>query len=344
MWPHYLGAMKVDVGTKIVVQNRVGSGDINARSGYIAVLVFPVIIIIGGIIGISLADPISSGRFLIDPILAIIMFAMGLTLRISDVTLALKKPLAIVLVVAGQFICMPLVAVFVSWILQLPPELAAGVILVGAVSGGVTSNVVTYLARGDVALSVAMTSVSTLLTPIVTPVIALLLAGQYMAVDGGGMVRTVVFVVLLPVIVGIALRHFAAAPVLRILPSLPWVSVIGASVLVAILVAGAADLIVKVGIIVFVAALMHNVIGMVVGYALAALAKQPVKVRRTMAIEIGIQNAGLAGGLAAQYMSPVSALPGAVFSILMNVTGAIYAAWCRYRDRRETLQGASADV
>jgi len=330
--------MKVHL--KDEIQQQEGLQGDNARSGYVAVLVFPVIIIIGGIVGFSFAGPISSGGFLIDPILAVIMFAMGLTLRVGDVTLALKKPLAIVLVVVGQFICMPLVAVFVSWILQLAPEIAAGVILVGAVSGGVTSNVVTYLARGDVALSVAMTSVSTLLTPILTPVIALLLAGQYMAVDGGGMVRTVVFVVLLPVILGIVMRRFADAPVVRVLPSLPWISVLGASALVAILVAGAADLIVSVGIIVFVAALLHNVIGMGVGYGLAALARQPVNVRRTMAIEIGIQNAGLAGGLAAQYMSPVSALPGAVFSILMNVTGAIYAAWCRVRDKKAATQAA----
>lgn len=334
--------MKVETKTK--AENLRSYEGENVKSGYVAVLVFPVIIIIGGIVGFALAAPISSGRFLIDPILALIMFAMGLTLRISDVTLALKRPLAIVLVVVGQFICMPLVAVFVSWILKLPPEIAAGVILVGAVSGGVTSNVVTYLARGDVALSVAMTSVSTLLTPLVTPVIALLLAGQYMAVDGGGMISTVVFVVLLPVIIGIILRRVVASAVMRVLPSLPWISVVGASVLVAILVAGAADLIVSVGVIVFVAALLHNLIGMSIGYGLAALAKQPVQVRRTMAIEIGIQNAGLAGGLAAQYMSPVSALPGAVFSILMNVTGAIYAAWCRYRDKTATAEPESVET
>lgn len=308
------------------------------RGAYRAVLIFPVFVILGFIVGLSFSETISLGFPLVNPILGIVMFFMGVTLTPKDFLFALKKPLAIFLTIVGQFVFMPMVAVLVAWMLQLPPEISAGLVLIASVSGGVNSNVITYLARGDVALSIAMTSVSTLLTPIVTPLLALWLAGQYMAVDATGMIETILLVVLLPVILGILVRWVVPKFVQKSTPALPWLSIVGITALIAILVAGTADMVLSAGLIVLLAVFVQNISGMFIGYGLARITGQSISIRRTVSIEIGLQNAALAAGLSAQYMSPVAALPGAVYSVIMNLTGAVFAAWCQYRDRKADRQ------
>ncbi|MGW9825796.1 bile acid:Na+ symporter, BASS family [Brevibacterium pityocampae] len=312
-----------------------------ARSGYIAVTVFPLLIIAGGVVGYLAADTVSQAAPAVNTLLGVVMFTMGLTLRPVDFAMVAKRPLPVLLGVIAQFVIMPLVALLVVLLLQLPPEIAAGVILVGCAPGGTASNVVAYLARGDVALSVTMTSVSTLLAPLLTPLLTLWLAGQYMPVAAGSMALTIVQIVLVPVVLGVVVRLLLPKVVVRLLPVLPWLSVLTIAVIVAIVVSGSADRIIEAGLLVLAAVILHNVFGMALGYGAAAVFRLPLPSRRTMAVEVGMQNSGLAAGLAAQYMNPLAALPGAVFSVWHNVSGALFALICQNLDRRRARTAES---
>ncbi|MDO5670034.1 MAG: bile acid:sodium symporter family protein [Corynebacterium sp.] len=305
------------------------------RAAYIAALGFPVLVVIGGIIGFFAADAVQTISGWTNTLLAIVMFCMGLTLRPVDFALVARRPLPVLLGVIAQYVIMPAIALAVVWMLQLPPEIAAGVILVGCAPGGTSSNVVSYLARGDVALSVTMTSVSTLLAPLLTPLLTLWLAGQYMPLDAGSMAWSIVQIVLIPVIAGLVIRLLIGGLAEKILPAMPWISVAAISTIVAIVVSGSRDNIVSAGLIVLAAVILHNGIGYLLGYLAGKVTRQPEAASRTMAIEVGMQNSGLAAGLAAQYMSPLAALPAAVFSVWHNLSGAIVAALCRAADKRQ---------
>jgi bile acid:Na+ symporter, BASS family len=301
------------------------------RSAHVAVTLFPLLILAGA--GLAFLTP---GTFTpltsaINPLLGVIMFGMGLTLTLPDFRLVVTRPLPVLLGVVAQYSIMPLLGLGVSWALQLPAELAAGVILVGCAPGGTASNVVTYLAKGDTALSVTMTSVSTLLAPLLTPVLTLWLAGQYMPVDGVGMAKSILQIVLVPVALGLVVRMLLPRVVTRTLPVLPWISVVAITLVVIAVVSISADKIVEAGLLVLAAVVLHNCLGYAIGYGFAAATKQPERVRRTVAVEVGMQNSGLAAGLAATYFSPLAALPGAVFSVWHNVSGSILAAMFRRR-------------
>ncbi|WP_245579736.1 bile acid:sodium symporter family protein [Brevibacterium album] len=310
------------------------------RSGYFAVLVFPLLIITGGLVGFFFTDTVSAAAPAVNPMLGVVMLTMGLTLRPVDFALVAKRPVPVLLGVVAQYVIMPLVALGVVTLLGLPPLIAAGVILVGCAPGGTASNVVSYLARGDVALSVTMTSISTLLAPLLTPLLTLWLAGQYMPLDGGSMALTIVNVVLLPVLGGIVIRMLLPRITEALLPVLPWLSVLAISVIVAIVVSGSAETIISAGLLVLAAVILHNIIGIGLGYGAAVLFRLPLPSRRTTAVEVGMQNSGLAAGLAAQYMDPLSALPGAVFSVWHNVSGALFATLCRSLDKRKAAAEA----
>ena len=193
---------------------------------------------------------------------------------------------------------------------------------------------VSYLARGDVALSVTMTSISTLLAPVFTPLLTLWLAGEYMPVSASSMAWSIVKVVLIPVVAGILIGMLAPRVVARINSALPWISVAAISAIVCIVVGGAHDTIASAGALVFAAVIIHNGCGYGLGYLAGLITKQPVAARRTMAVEVGMQNSGLATSLASTYMNPLAALPGAVFSVWHNLSGAVLAAICRSVDSR----------
>ncbi|MFH5820966.1 bile acid:sodium symporter family protein [Georgenia sp. AZ-5] len=301
------------------------------RSARLAVTVFPLLILAGAAIAFLTPGTFAPMGSWINPLLGIIMFGMGLTLTVPDFKLVASRPLPVLLGVVAQYSIMPLLGLGVAWVLRLPPELAAGVILVGCTPGGTSSNVVTYLAKGDTALSVTMTSVSTLLAPLLTPVLTLWLAGTYMPVDGPAMALSILQIVLVPVALGLVVRLALPALVNRALPILPWLSVVAITMVVIAVVSGSADKIVDAGLLVLAAVVLHNGLGYAIGYGIAALTRQPERVRRTVAVEVGMQNSGLAAGLAAQYFSPLAALPGAVFSVWHNVSGAILAALFRRR-------------
>jgi BASS family bile acid:Na+ symporter len=304
------------------------------RGAYAAVLLFPLLVLAGGLVGFLAPGAVGGLSGWVNPLLGLVMFGMGLTLRPVDFALVARRPLPVLLGVAAQYVLMPLLALLVVLVLRLPPELAAGVILVGCAPGGTASNVVSYLARGDVALSVAMTSISTLLAPLLTPLLTLWLAGQYLPVDGGSMAWSITRIVLLPVVLGLAVRLLLPGLVRRALPVLPWVSVAAVALIVAIVVSASADRIVEAGLLVLAAVALHNVLGLVLGHLVGALTGLPPAARRTIAVEVGMQNSGLAAGLAAQYLNPLAALPGAVFSVWHNLSGAVFALVCRRADAR----------
>ncbi|MBB3021867.1 bile acid:sodium symporter family protein [Helcobacillus massiliensis] len=295
------------------------------RSARIAVTVFPAIIIAAALLGF-VAPPVGLALApWVSVFLGVIMFGMGLTLTLPDFALVARRPLPVLIGVLAQFVIMPLVGLGVALLLQLPPELAAGVILVGCAPGGTSSNVISYLAKADTALSVTMTSISTLLAPLFTPLLTVWLAGTYMPVDAAAMAMSIVKMVLVPVVGGLLIRLLAPRLVDRILPALPWISVAGISLVVVAVVAGSADTVVSAGLIVFAAVVLHNAAGYLLGYGTAKLAQQSEAASRTTSVEVGMQNSGLAATLAAQYMNPAAALPAAVFSIWHNISGAILA-------------------
>src|SRR5699024_5803109 len=235
------------------------------RSARLAVTVFPVLIIAAALFGFFVPGPSLVLLPWVNILLGVIMFGMGLTLTVPDFALVARRPLPV------------LIGVVVSVALQLPAELAAGVILVGCAPGGTSSNVITYLSRADTALSVTMTSISTLLAPLLTPVLTLMLAGQYMHVDAADMALTIVKIVLLPVIGGLVVRVLLSRLVNRILPVLPWISVIAISLVVAAVVANSAEQLVAAGLLVFLAVVLHNGLGYLLGYGAARLLRQPVR-------------------------------------------------------------------
>ena len=304
------------------------------RQALIASLGFPLLVLLGGLIGFAAPSAVTSISSWVTPLLGVIMFGMGLTLKPHDFALVAERPLPVIIGVVAQFVIMPLLALLVVVALDLPNEIAVGVILVGCSPGGTASNVVSYLARGDVALSVTMTSISTLLAPLITPALTLWLAGELMEVSVSAMALSIVKVVLVPVVAGLLVRLLLPSIVDVIMPALPWISVIAISTIVAVVVGGSRDNIVKAGGIVLLAVILHNTLGYLLGYLTGRVTGQPVPVRRTMAVEVGMQNSGLASTLAMAHISPLAALPGAVFSVWHNLSGAMLAAACRLSDAR----------
>jgi BASS family bile acid:Na+ symporter len=228
--------------------------------------------------------------------------------------------------------------------LDLPAAVAAGVILVGAAPGGTASNVMVFLAKGDTALSVAMTSVSTLLAPLLTPLLVLWLAGEYLPVDAGGLFVSIVQIVVVPVLLGLVLRALLPRVVEAVLPALPLVSVAGITAVVVVVVAASSETILSVGLVVVVAVVLHNLLGYGVGYAIGRSFGMPMAARRAIAIEVGMQNSGLAAGLATVHFTPAAALPAAIFSVWHNVSGSLLASYWARRDPSRAISVGAAPV
>lgn len=263
----------------------------------------------------------------ITPMLGIVMFGMGLTLKPSDFKPVVMHPKDILIGELAQFVVMPGAAWALCKILNLPSELALGVILVGCCPGGTASNVICYLAKGDIALSVAMTGVSTLLAPIVTPALVLLLAGKQVDVDVLAMFMSIVQVVILPIVLGFIVNYFLGKLTERITPILPMVSTIAISLIIGIVVSHNAQNILSCSLIVAVVVILHNALGLSLGYLIGRILGIDSKKRTAIAIEVGMQNSGLATSLAASHfvMFPMATVPGAIFSVWHNFSGSIAA-------------------
>jgi BASS family bile acid:Na+ symporter len=278
-------------------------------------------------VALALPAPFAAAQPAVLPLLGLVMLGMGLTLTPADFRGVLAMPRLVMTGVALQYTVMPLGAVAVSRLLALPPEQALGMVLVGAASGGTASNVITYLARGNVPLSVTMTAVSTLLAVALTPAWTLALAGRAMPVPLAGLVQTVAFVAVGPVLAGMLLRRLLGGRAARLAAAFPAISVAAICLIIAIIVGLNAARLATVGPLLALAVVLHNGLGLAAGYALARLLGARVREARTIAIEVGMQNSGLAVALALKFFTPVAALPGAVFSLWHNLSGAALAAW-----------------
>lgn len=304
------------------------------RAARRAVTVFPLLVLAAGAAGLATPGTFSGWAPNVPYLLGVVMFCMGLTMTPRDFSGVAKRPWAVALGLVAHYVIMPGLGWLIAHALGLSPQLAAGVILVGCAPSGTASNVVTYLARGDVALSVSVATVSTVLAPLVTPPLTLLLAGEFLPVDAESMVTDILKTVLLPVVGGLVVRLVAGRFVQRALGLLPWLSAVTIGVIVAIVVAASADAIKSAAALVLLAVVLHNGLGLALGYGAGKLARLGAPASRAMAFEVGMQNSGLAASLAAAHFSPLAALPAAVFSVWHNVSGAVVAAWMAYRARR----------
>ncbi len=283
----------------------------------------------------------------INPLLGVVMFGMGLTLKLSDFRVVFSHPKDVCIGTVAQFTVMPLLAYLLAKAFSLPPELAVGVILVGTCPGGTSSNVMTYLCKGDVALSVGMTAVSTVLAPVVTPLLTYLYAGATVHVDLLSMFLSIIQVVILPIALGFAVNRFFGRFAERAVDVLPLVSTLAIVAIVGAVVSVNAGRLLSCGLLILLVVVLHNVLGYLLGYTAARALRMSNAKCRTVAIEVGMQNSGLATSLAtvhfAQY--PLATIPGAVFSVWHNVSGALLAnVFLRQAEREEKQRKAAENA
>jgi bile acid:Na+ symporter, BASS family len=279
---------------------------------------------------------ISVGDFklsrLILPLMQIIMFGMGTALSVKDFTHVIQMPKGVLLGIASQFSIMPLVGFGLTLIFSFPPEIAAGVILIGSCPSGLASNVMSYLAKANLALSVTLTAVSTLMAPLMTPFFMKVLAGQYVSIDFWAMVWDITKIIILPVGAGLIFNRFLHGKFKILDDIMPVISMAGIGLIIVVITAAGRDSLLVVGLLLILVGLIHNLAGYLLGYFSARLAKMPERDCRTIAIEVGLQNAGLGSGLAlAMGKLATVGLAPAVFAPIMNITGSSLALWWRSR-------------
>jgi BASS family bile acid:Na+ symporter len=339
---------------------------------------------------------------LIVPLLQIIMFGMGSQMSLKDFTGVVKMPKSVIIGVAAQFLIMPFVAFLISRIFHFPPEIAAGIILIGCVPSGLASNVMSYIAHANLPLSVTIGSIATLLSPVLTPLLMKQLAGQFIEVNVWNMMLDILNMIILPIVAGFIFNMFYSGKetgkakiiqlaayfaiialtslvdmtskhsgvegfLLSLLKSMCWfffgpvvfslilkkilkgdrkiietvlsfLSMAGIAVIITIITGAGRDSLLNVGALLLITSLLHNSTGYALGYGAAWLFGMPEKDRRTIALEVGMQNGGLASGLAMQMgkIATVGLAP-AVFGPLMNITGSVLASWWRRKPPRESL-------
>ena len=266
----------------------------------------------------------------IVPLLTIIMLAMGLTLSPADFKKVLKNTKAIGVGVLLQFMVMPIAAFIIALSFGFDTQLTVGMLLVGSVAGGTSSNVMCYLAKGDTALSISMTAISTLLGVVLTPFLVSLMIGESVDVPVASMLLSLFKIVLLPVAVGVLINTFFGNTIRKAEPILPYLSMFAIVLIIAIVVALSSAKLVEVGLIVVAAVVIHNAIGLTLGYWVTHLLGFDKRVCRTIAFEVGLQNSGLAAALAIKFFTPLAALPGSIFSVWHNISGSLLASyWSR---------------
>ena len=263
----------------------------------------------------------------INYMLGVVMFGMGLTLNLKDFKIVFSRPKDVIIGCMAQFTVMPLLAWMLSRLFALDEALALGVVLVGCCPGGTASNVITYLAKGDLALSVGMTGVSTLLAPFLTPLLTWALAGKSVNVDVVGMLLSILWVVIVPIIVGLIVKWLWPKFTEQATDYLPAFSSIAIATIVAIVIAANASKLLAGGMIIIVVVALHNVCGLALGYLIGRLLRLTEAKKRAISIEVGMQNSGLASSLATIHFAayPLATIPGAIFSVWHNLSGTLVA-------------------
>jgi bile acid:Na+ symporter, BASS family len=299
---------------------------------------FPLWALLLSVIAFIASDFFAGFETAIVPLLATVMFMMGLTLTRDDFIRIGRDPKALFIGMLLQFLLMPMLALLLAGILQLSNQLTVGMVLVGSCAGGTASNVITYLAKGDVALSISMTMTSTLVGVIATPLLCTFYLSETVSVDTFGMLLSIVQMVFLPVFAGVFVNHLLQTHVAKFEKLLPSISILLILCIIAIVVALNSERLVDIGILTLVAVMLHNSLGLAGGFFVSRLFGFNLKQSHTIAIEVGMQNSGLGVALALQYFSPTAALPGAIFSVWHNVSGSVLASiWGRKRDSIEYL-------
>jgi len=265
-------------------------------------------------------------------LLGLVMFGMGISLKARDFLAVIKSPKPIILGLLLQFLCMPFFAWALSSWLQLPLMLATGMLLVGASPGGTASNVICYLAKGNVALSITVTAMSTLVAVVATPFLSFLYLSQQVDVPAMKMLIDIFKIIILPVTAGIICNQLFGRFLKTARHIFPAVSVLSIVLIIAIIVALNQSRLGDIGLLLVTAVALHNALGLLVGYWVPRMLGMDKKTSKTLAIEVGMQNSGLAVALAVKYFSPIAALPGALFSLWHNLSGALLASvWSRLK-------------
>lgn len=262
-------------------------------------------------------------------LLMIVMFGMGLTMKLSDFAIVFRRPRDVIIGCVAQFIVMPLLAFALGRLFGLSDELLVGVVLVGTCPGGTASNVMTYLAKGDTALSVGMTSINTLLAPVLTPLLTYLYLRTSVSVDVRSMFISIIQVVIVPIGLGLLINRLFGKYTQKLSDALPTVSVTAICLIVASVVSHNSEKILSTGIVIFAVVILHNLLGYLCGYLVGVVFKMDLPRKKAVAIEIGMQNSGLATSLAGTAFPnlAMATVPGAVFSVWHNISGAMLAGW-----------------
>ncbi len=269
---------------------------------------------------------------LIIPLLQIIMFGMGTELSLRDFANVVRMPKGIIVGVICHYTIMPFVGLMVARLFHFPDEIAAGIILVGCCPSGLASNVMSYLARANLALSVSVTTISTLLAPLLTPLMMKLLAASYVEVNFWAMVWDITKIVIIPVVAGLLFNQFLHGKFKWLDKAMPYFSMAGIALVLVVITAAGRDSLLKVGFLLLAATIIHNLAGYFLGYWSSRLLKFPERDCRTIALEVGMQNAGLASGLAlAMGKMATAGLAPVIFGTVMNVTGSSLASWWHHR-------------
>jgi len=263
----------------------------------------------------------------INYLLMIVMFGMGLTMKLSDFAVVFARPRDVIIGCLAQFIVMPLLAFSLGKVFGLSNELLVGVVLVGTCPGGTSSNVITYLSKGDTALSVGMTSINTLLAPFLTPALTYLYLRTTVSVDVKSMFVSIIQVVIIPIGLGLMINKLFGRYTQKISDVLPTVSVTAICLIVAAVVSHNSGKILSTGLVIFAVVILHNLLGYLCGYLIGVLFKMDLPRKKAVAIEIGMQNSGLATTLAGSAFPnlAMATVPGAIFSVWHNISGAILA-------------------
>ncbi len=288
---------------------------------------FPPLAVAAGIVAYFAPDVFSPYAWAIVPLLVVIMFAMGLTLTVDDFHRVFRQPAAVGLGVLMQYTIMPVAAFVVGYALSLEPELLAGIVLLGGCPGGTASNVICYLARANVALSVTLTLTSTLVAVVATPLLTWALLNRHVPVDIVGMLGSMVQIVLIPVMLGVAINHALGKRLDAIKPALPALAIAAILIAIAIIVALNQPQLASAALLVVAAVVLHNLLGFIGGYFIPRWLGFDQLTCRTLSIEVGMQNSGLSVALALKHFAPAAALPGAIFSIWHNIAGAVLAGF-----------------
>ena len=271
----------------------------------------------------------------ISPLLGIVMFGMGLTLSAADFREVFRRPRDVAIGVVGHYLIMPGIAYVLAIGLDLPPDIAVGVILVGCCPSGTASNVMTFLAKGDVALGVSIASVSTLIAPLATPALVSLLAGKWMSIRTESLFMDIVQVVIIPIALGLLARTLFRRQADASVKALPLVSTVVIVFIIAIIVALNQAKLMTNGLLILMAVVLHNLLGFALGYLFARAFGMNLAKRKAVALETGMQNSGLGAALAAAHFSPLAAVPSALFSVWHNLSGSALATWFARRTESE---------